>query len=59
MAGDELLARIANNPDDDDAYLVYADYLTSKDDPHGELYSTWTDRKAELEKLLPKCDIKT
>jgi uncharacterized protein (TIGR02996 family) len=37
MAGDELLARIASNPEDDGAYLVYADFLTSKGDPHGEL----------------------
>jgi uncharacterized protein (TIGR02996 family) len=37
MAGDELLARIEKHPDDDSAYLVYADFLTSKGDPQGEL----------------------
>ncbi|HEU0033275.1 MAG TPA: TIGR02996 domain-containing protein [Kofleriaceae bacterium] len=35
--GDELLARIQANPDDADAYLVHADQLTERGDPHGEL----------------------
>src|SRR5580692_370250 len=35
--GDQLLARIAADPDDDSTYLVYADWLTSTGDPIGEL----------------------
>ena len=35
--GDELLARIAADPDDDSTYLVYADWLEAAGDPVGEL----------------------
>lgn len=34
---DELEAAILENPDDDSAYLVYADWLLARDDPRGQL----------------------
>lgn len=34
--GEELLAEIQRNPNDDDARLVYADWLSSWNDPRGE-----------------------
>ena len=35
--GDDLLARIIADPDDDSTYLVYADWLETTGDPVGEL----------------------
>ncbi len=37
MDGEELAAQIAADPDDDAAYLVYADWLQSQNDPLGKL----------------------
>ena len=36
-ASPDLEAQIRKNPDDDDAYLVYADWLQAQGDPRGEL----------------------
>ena len=56
---DELLAAIVAAPDDDDNYLVYADWLQSRGDPRGELialhHAGQTERANELaHSLLPQ-----
>jgi uncharacterized protein (TIGR02996 family) len=52
---DDLLAVIAENPADENAWLLYADWLQQHGEPRGELIAldiaieSATDRKAELE----------
>ena len=52
---DDLLAVIAENPADENAWLLYADWLQQHGEPRGELIAldialeTATDRKPELE----------
>ncbi|MEO8704327.1 MAG: TIGR02996 domain-containing protein [Kofleriaceae bacterium] len=46
----ELEAAILANPDDDAAYLVYADYLMARDDPRGQLIVIQAQAEEEPEK---------
>jgi uncharacterized protein (TIGR02996 family) len=46
----ELEAAILADPDDDAAYLVYADYLMARDDPRGQLIVMQTQAEEEPDK---------
>lgn len=45
--GEQILQRIFEDPSDDDAKLVYADYLMEQQDPHGEFIRLQFQKESE------------